>query len=173
MVNEPPFRIKYASSLEDLTAVTTLFTSYAEALGIDLSFQNFASELADLAGNYPVILLAIHNASQEAIGCVALRPLPSISVRNGSNPSSVTKKERSICEMKRLYCSPASRGMGVGNVLVKRIVKDAVRLGFDEMRLDTLPSMEAARKMYGSIGFVEIDAYYETPLGGQYFWGRI
>lgn len=74
--------------------------------------------------------------------------------------------------MKRLYCSPASRGMGVGNALVKRIVKDAVRLGFDEMRLDTLPSMEAARKMYGSIGFVEIDAYYETPLGWTIFLGK-
>ncbi|KAH8668158.1 putative GNAT family acetyltransferase [Tricladium varicosporioides] len=172
MINELPFRIKYASFPGDLTAVTTLFNSYAEALGIDLSFQNFISELADLPGKYPVILLAIQDASQESIGCVALRPLPSVAVHNGSTSSKIIEEKKRICEMKRLYCSPAARGMGVGKALVKQIIKDAARLGFDEMRLDTLPSMEAARKMYESVGFVGIEAYYETPIEGTIFLGK-
>ena len=54
-----------------------LFEEYAGWLGIDLSFQGFAAELAGLPGVYAPppgrLLLALRGS--EAAGCVAPRPL--------------------------------------------------------------------------------------------------
>jgi ribosomal protein S18 acetylase RimI-like enzyme len=41
------------------------------------------------------------------------------------------------------------------------LAKDA---GYKEAKLDTLPHMVSAIKMYESFGFVECEKYYETPL---------
>ena len=45
-------RIETARFPEHLEAVRTIFREYAESLGIDLSFQNFDSELTDLPGKF-------------------------------------------------------------------------------------------------------------------------
>ena len=71
--------------------------------------------------------------------------------------------------MKRLYLSPASRGLGIGKKLVEEVVKEAKRLGYQEMRLDTLPSMVGARALYKIVGFVECERYYDTPIEGTMF----
>jgi len=60
----------------------------------------------------------------------------------------------------------------VGRALVEEVLKEAERLGYGEMRLDTLPSMERARKLYERYGFEEIEAYYDTPLKGTFFLGK-
>ncbi|PMD22040.1 acetyltransferase, GNAT family [Hyaloscypha hepaticicola] len=160
MTIAPNFTVKRAASSTDLTAIKSLFTDYASSLGIDLSFQNFTAELDSLPGLYAppfgAIFLALASDS-EAIGCVA--------VEDGVGYGAQNK----ICEMKRLYCTPSSRGLGVGKALVEEVIREAVRLGYEEMRLDTLLSMEGARKLYGLYGFEEMEAFYETPLEGTVF----
>ena len=74
--------------------------------------------------------------------------------------------------MKRLYCVPTSRGLGVGRLLVEEVIREAERLGYEEMRLDTLPQMDGARKLYREWGFVECERYYETPLEGTIFLSK-
>jgi ribosomal protein S18 acetylase RimI-like enzyme len=74
--------------------------------------------------------------------------------------------------MKRLYCTPSTRGLGVGQALVEEVIKEAGNIGYDEIRLDTLLSMEGARKLYERYGLLEIEPYYETPLEGTYFLGK-
>jgi ribosomal protein S18 acetylase RimI-like enzyme len=146
------------------------------SLGIDLSFQNFTAELDSLPGFYTPPFGALFIAltpDEEVIGCVGLRPLSkkprSITSRHEGNDDEGGKGENAICEIKRLYCTPSSRGLGVGRALVEEVIREAERLGYEEMRLDTLPSMEGARKLYGRYGFEEIGAYYETPLEGTFF----
>ncbi|CZR57177.1 related to N-acetyltransferase [Phialocephala subalpina] len=166
------FTIRIPSYPSDIPAIRGLFTAYALSIGIDLSFQNFEAELASLPGKYAspngAVLLAFLNGSdgEEAIGCIAVRPLPS--------PTNITVNGQSpkVCEMKRLYCTPASRGLGVGRALAENLIEIAEEFEYDEMRLDTLPSMEGARKLYHSLGFVDIDAYYETPLEGTIFLSK-
>jgi ribosomal protein S18 acetylase RimI-like enzyme len=147
-------RIAVAATPEDFTVVRTLFQEYATSLGIDLCFQGFAAELATLPGQYapPRGCLLIATKTREPAGCVALRPLTD-----------------AVCEMKRLYVRPAFRGQGLGKRLARAIVAQAGKIGYSSMRLDTLPSLETATRLYESLGFVRCDSYYDTPLAATIF----
>jgi len=137
-----------------LEAVRKLFQEYASSLGISLDFQNFDEELVALPGDYrpPAGRLLLARWAGELAGCVALRRI-----------------EGSICEMKRLYTRPTFRRLGIGRALCEAVVREARRIGYLRMRLDTLPSMAAARAMYLAFGFREIAPYRYNPIEGAMF----
>ena len=130
----------------DAERVRTLLREYAGELDIDLSFQDFDTELADPLAFYQLVLLAADK------GCVALREL-----------------DAEVCELKRLYVLPAARGTGLGRALSEAAIAHARARGYARLRLDTLPSMGAARKLYGSLGFREIEPYRFNPVEGTRF----
>ena len=72
--------------------------------------------------------------------------------------------------MKRLYVLP--QGRGLCRALVGAIVAEAVRIGYREMRLDTLPTLTEAIALYEKVGFTLIAVYYDTPVPGTIFLGR-
>ena len=135
---------------DDLDVVRELITEYANSLGVDLSFQDLDHELATLDTFYELILVARDDAN--AAGCVALRRI-----------------DDTICEKKRLYVRPQSRGHDLGRRLAQRIIDEARQRGYQRMRLDTLPTMTAAIPLYQSLGFVEIAAYRFNPVEGTRF----
>lgn len=130
---------------KDEEAIRALFREYAQGLQLDLSFQDFDSELADPLGFYELVLLAED-------GCVALR-----------------RVDESTCEMKRLYVRPAGRGGGLGRLLADAVIAEARRRGYRRMLLDTLPTMSAAQALYRSLGFRETEAYRYNPVPGTTF----
>ena len=133
----------------DIPVIRQLFNEYADWLGVNLCFQNFEQEVANLPGDYapPDGRLLIAQVQGEIAGCVALRKI---------GPG--------ICEMKRLYVRPAFRGQQLGRQLTARIIEEARLQGYEKMRLDTLPGrMDRAIAMYRSLGFYEIPRYYENP----------
>ena len=71
--------------------------------------------------------------------------------------------------MTRLSVRPGARGSGAGRALAEAAVVAARDLGYARMRLDTVPSMGAARALYRSLGFREIPAYRYNPVPGTAF----
>lgn len=68
--------------------------------------------------------------------------------------------------MKRLFLLPNARGLGLGKALTEHVVEAARARGYRELRLDTLPTMEAAIDLYEKAGFRRVESYYEpTPPG--------
>lgn len=148
--------IRDAHEEPELAAVRALFVEYAESLpGIDLEFQGFDQELARLPGDYapPSGALLLASFEGDAAGCAGLHAW-----------------EPGVAEMKRLYLRPAFRALGIGRALAEAVIARARSLGYQSLRLDTLPTMTSAQALYLRLGFREIAAYRHSPVPGtKYF----
>jgi carbonic anhydrase len=143
-----------AHHTRELEQIRQFFRNYAAALGVDLCFQNFDQEMAELPGAYaaPEGRLYLAELDGEPAGCVGIR-----------------KISEGVCEMKRLYVDPTMRGRGLGRDLALAAIRSARELGYRRMQLDTLPAMRIAVKLYRELGFSEAPAYYPSPLEGTLF----
>ena len=108
----------------------------------------YENELRNLPGEYtpPTGRLLLAKYQSNPAGCVAFRKLTN-----------------RICEMKRLYVSTGFQGKKVGKTLVKALIDDAKCIGYKRMVLDTGCRQIEAQNLYRSIGFREIDPYYDMP----------
>jgi len=138
-----------AQSDKQILFVRLLFGEYHAWLGVNLCFQNFDKELAELPGEYvpPTGRLWLAIEDEQVAGCVALRK-----IGEGTG------------EMKRLFVRPEFRGKGLGRTLTEAIIQAAREIGYERLRLDTLPGkMDPAIAMYRSLGFKDIEKYYDNP----------
>lgn len=165
----------------EMEAVRAIFREYAQSLDIDLGFQHFEAELAELPGEYApprgTLLLALADAEaadlthpqaaqlllprgegrwSRVAGCCALRPLDTVDYANAA-------------EMKRLYVRPAFRGLGLGRLLAEAVLDAARGAGYSCVLLDTLDDMESARALYEDLGFAEVPPYYHNPIAGAHY----
>lgn len=156
MADVEDIRIRWVCSPSEplVIAARQLFREYAEEIQVDLSFQNFAEELAEMPGKYspPSGRLFGCHFKDEPAGCVALRPFST-----------------NTCEMKRLYVRTEYRGRRIGRQLVRTAISAAREIGYEAIYLDTLPPMTAAIALYESFGFREIPPYYDSPIASTQF----
>ena len=108
----------------------------------------FEPELAKLPGEYapPSGRLLLAKIAGVAVGCAALRRIDDQS-----------------CEMKRMFVSPAARGRGAGRALASELIRAARAEAYTSMYLDTSIRQAEALTLYRSLGFTEVEPYYDTP----------
>jgi GNAT superfamily N-acetyltransferase len=152
--------VRDAESEAELDEVRRLFGEFVvwhharQAQNVGLIGAYFDSEagqaeLAGLPGAYDAteggaLMLAWHRG--DALGCVALRQLDDES-----------------CEMKRMYVGDAGRGRGIGRALAEAVIQRARDLGYPAMYLDTSIEQHEAIGLYRSLGFTEVEPYYDVP----------
>ncbi|MCZ8221558.1 MAG: GNAT family N-acetyltransferase [Acidovorax sp.] len=157
-MDKPSITLRTPSTPAELDAVRDIFREYASTLGVDLCFQGFEAELANLPGDYaePRGALLVAVVEGAVAGCCALRPLDAADYPNAS-------------EMKRLFVRKAFRGFGLGRELAEAMLDRARQAGYACVLLDTLDDMESARALYTDLGFEEIPPYYHNPIAGAHY----
>lgn len=138
----------------DITEVRILLREYEVWTGVDLCFQDFERELAELPGDYvpPGGVMLVARLQGRIVGCVAAH-----------------RWSDDVCEMKRLFVREEARGSGCGRALVERLLAWAREAGYRRMLLDTLPIMKGALRLYARLGFREVPAYRANPVPGAQF----
>ncbi len=147
-------RLLQATTPREWDEARRLVREYAASLNVDLSFQNFDHELQHFATEYapPTGAFILAEDAGRYVACIAVRQFSA-----------------GIGEIKRLYVAPAARGLGLGRLLVERIIAVAREIGYGSLLLDTLPFMKEAQALYLALGFKPTAPYRYNPVAGSAF----
>jgi GNAT superfamily N-acetyltransferase len=130
---------------------TTAYADPTQSVGL----RALDKAIAELPGVYGPprgdIILAFEK--EIVVACGALREL-----------------EPKIGEIKRVYVRADHRGKGFGPRLAGTLLDRARELGYERVRVDTLPTMAAAIEFYQEMGFTPIPAYWPHPVPGALFF---
>jgi GNAT superfamily N-acetyltransferase len=147
-------RLLQATTPREWDEAQRLVREYAASLNVDLSFQNFDHELQHFTTDYapPTGAFILAEDADRYVACIGLRQFA-----------------EGIGEIKRLYVVPAARGLGLGRLLVERIIVVAREVGYGSLLLDTLPFMKEAQSLYVALGFKPTVPYRYNPVAGSAF----
>ncbi len=147
-------RLLQATTAREWDEAQRLVREYAASLNVDLSFQNFDHELQHFTTEYapPTGAFILAEDAGQYVACIAVRQF-----------------SQGVGEIKRLYVMPAARGLGLGRLLVERIIVVAREIGYSSLLLDTLPFMKEAQSLYVALGFKPTAPYRYNPVAGSAF----
>ena len=136
----------------ELDIVRELFREYEKEWNENICFQSFDEELKDPLKKYgpPSGDLVLAYWEDDVAGCIALTKM----------------KDKTACEMKRLYVRPEFRKNKIGRILIEELMTSAKEKNYEKMRLDTFFKLGAAIHLYDQFGFKNISPYYNNPLPG-------
>lgn len=143
-----------ASTPADFEKGKQLFIQYIQSLNFALTFQDVDRELDEISIEYNaptgVLLLAFDN--DKAIACAGVR-----------------KIDGTIAELKRMFVDPNYRGLQLGQQILHQAIDAAKGMGYERIRLDTVPYMLTAINIYKGAGFYEIEPYRFNPIAGAIY----
>ena len=91
-------------------------------------------------------------------------PLGCVGLKGGGNANA---------EIKRLWVSPAARGLGLARRLMTAAEAAARELGIELLRLDTNSALPEASRLYRATGWTEIPRFNEDPYPDLFFEKRL
>jgi len=165
--DHPETKLRRVDWSRDLGTVRRLFQEYRDWLadhpGATASERERSAvglalidaQIAALPGPYgpPRGEILLAHAADVVVACGALREL-----------------EPGVGEIKRVYVRADHRGPGFGPRLTRALLERASELGYERVRVDTLPTMAAAIEFYQELGFVPMPAYWPHPVPGARFF---
>jgi len=111
---------------------------------------------------------AIHDAEVGAMHAAYTRPRCAYfvleidgKVAGGGGVAPLEHGEPDVCELRKMYFLPESRGRGAGRAMITRCLDAAREFGFKSCYLETLTGMDAAQALYRKQGFTSLCA----PMG--------
>ena len=81
--------------------------------------------------------------------------------------------DKGYAEIKRLWISPAARGLGLSRTLMAEAERAAKDLGITLLRLDTNSALPEAVALYQRSGWSEIDRFNDDPYPDYFFEKKI
>jgi ribosomal protein S18 acetylase RimI-like enzyme len=129
--------------------------AYFEELGrrFDAGFNPARSLPADDRDMIPPAgLFLVATLHAEAVGCGGLK-------FHGDAPA----------EVKRMWVSPAARGLGLGRRLLTELEAHAAARGVTTLRLETNGTLAEAISLYRSAGYREVGAFSDEPYAHHWF----
>jgi ribosomal protein S18 acetylase RimI-like enzyme len=72
-------------------------------------------------------------------------------------------------EVKRMWVSPAVRGLGLGRRLLAELETQAAAYGVRVLRLETNQALAEAVALYRSAGYREVPAFSDEPYAHHWF----
>lgn len=120
------------------------------SLRFDQAFDPYAGEANELDMVRQWHVLALDGSN--AIGCGSLRDLG-----------------HGYAEVKRVWTSNSTRGLGIGKSLMDWLEEKARSEKFTAIRLDTNRVLSEAQSMYRKRGYKEIDRYNDNPYADHFF----
>jgi ribosomal protein S18 acetylase RimI-like enzyme len=167
LANHPDTKLRRVNWSKDLATVRRLFQDYRQWLAdhsdstpaartrVQIGLTQVDRLIAELPGAYDhprgEVILAFARGS--VVACGALREL-----------------EPKVGEIKRVYVRADHRGPGFGPRLTRALLHRARELGYERVRVDTLPTMAAAIQFYPEMGFEPVPAYWPHPVTGALFF---
>lgn len=139
------YKIQEIKPLDD-TAIGNIIKKVGEEYGaIGDGFGPSDAEVNAMSQHY-----ADENASRYFIATIKENIVGGcgIAAFNGSND---------VCELRKLFLLPESRGLGLGKKLTEDCLKYAQHKGYTKCYLDTLKSMQSAISLYEKLGFKHLD----------------
>jgi putative acetyltransferase len=139
------YKIQEIKPLDD-TAIGNIIKKVGEEYGaIGDGFGPSDAEVNAMSQHY-----ADENASRYFIATIKGNIVGGcgIAAFNGSND---------VCELRKLFLLPESRGLGLGKKLTEDCLKYAQHKGYTKCYLDTLKSMKSAISLYEKLGFKHLD----------------
>ena len=153
--------VRLIPAFEKREELIPLYKEYADMLvktdpvfTKSLEQQNYDEEIEHLEEKYglPKGRIYLLYLDGSLAGCVGMKP-----------------SDETHAELKRLFVRPEFRGNNLGERMVHRIMDDAREEGYAFLRLDTLPGLKSALKLYRRLGFYEVDPYYDCLVPGTIF----
>lgn len=117
-------------------------------------FEGSSFGTADMTPPAGWLLLA--RLDGEAVGCGALKRL-----------------DATTGEIKRVWVSPAARGLGIAARLMDRLESLAGEIGCTRVFLDTNKTLTEAQAMYRKRGYREIERYNDNPYAHHWYEKRV
>ncbi len=78
-------------------------------------------------------------------------------------------QDSSSAILKRMWISPAARGLGLGRRLIGEVEAYARRHGFTRIRLETSRFLDEAIELYRRSGYREVEAFSTDPYADYWF----
>ena len=143
--------------IEDPHSAAALFCRQSFYDDLDESFEGGYQPERSLGAQTeelvePSGLLLVAYLRHEPIGCGALRAL-----------------DTGCAEIKQVWVSKQSRGLGVGRRLVYELEQQALQRGVTSVRLDTNRALVEAISLYRSADYYEVVAFNDEPYAHHWF----